>query len=121
VVGSVWAIALCAGCDSGQRRGEPPGKETTAPLHPALTARPVSIPARIAAIGDTVPLTPKLRRAFNHAAFEPMPEPGPNDWLAQHPEKPQSFEDYLCADRNEATWAAARATWIRNGVGRVGP
>jgi archaemetzincin len=29
-----------------------------------------------------------------------MPEPGAADWLAQHPEKPQSFQDYVRADRN---------------------
>ncbi len=29
-----------------------------------------------------------------------MPEPGPDDWLARHSEKPQSFQDYLRADRN---------------------
>jgi archaemetzincin len=29
-----------------------------------------------------------------------MPEPGPDDWLAQHPEKPQPFQDFARADRN---------------------
>jgi hypothetical protein len=29
----------------------------------------------VAAIGYTVPLAPELRRAFDPAAFEPMPEP----------------------------------------------
>ena len=58
------------------------------------------MPARIAAIGYTAPLAPEFQRAFDPAGFEPMPEPGPVDWLAQHPEKPQTFQDYLRADRN---------------------
>ena len=69
-------------------------------MHPAPAAKPAPVPARVAAIGYTAPLAPELRRAFDHTAFEPMPEPGPDDWLAQHPEKPQSFDDYLRADRN---------------------
>ena len=61
---------------------------------------PASLPARVAAIGYTAPLSPELRRAFDHTAFEPMPTPGPDDWLARHPEKPQPFQDYLRADKN---------------------
>jgi len=67
---------------------------------PALAAGPAPVPARVAAIGQTASLAPELRRAFDYAGFEPTPEPGPDDWLAQHPEKPQSFADYLRADRN---------------------
>ena len=42
----------------------------------------------------------ELQRAFDSTGFEPMPVPGPDDWLAQHPEQPQSFDDYLRADKN---------------------
>lgn len=56
---------------------------------------------RIAAIGETSTLSPELRRAFDPAGhFEPMPTPGPNDWLAQHPESPQSYADWLNQDTN---------------------
>jgi archaemetzincin len=48
----------------------------------------------LAAIGYTATLSPELRRAFDPTGFEPMPLPEPEDWLAQHPEKPQSFDDY---------------------------
>jgi archaemetzincin len=69
-------------------------------MQPASAAKAAPVPARVAAIGDTTPLASDLRRAFDHTGFEPMPEPGPDDWLAQHPEKPQSFQDYLFAPRN---------------------
>lgn len=56
---------------------------------------------RVAAIGDTSFLSPELRRAFEPAGdFEPLPDPGPNDWLAQHPEKPQSYQAWLDRDTN---------------------
>ena len=59
------------------------------------------IEPRIAAIGDISHLPPPLRRAFDPADdFEPTPEPGPNDWLAQHPEKPQSYASWLDRDTN---------------------
>lgn len=57
------------------------------------------IEPRVAAIGDTLQLAPALRRAFDPAGdFTPMGEPGPHDWLAQHPEAPQTFADFLSAD-----------------------
>jgi archaemetzincin len=65
---------------------------------PAVKAAPVG--DRVAAVGDIAPLAPELRRAFDHAGFDPMPAPGPDDWLARHPEKPQSFEDYVRANGN---------------------
>jgi len=54
-------------------------------VHPAPAARSAPVPARVAAIGQTASLAPELRRAFDYAGFEPTPEPGPDDWLAQHP------------------------------------
>ena len=99
-VGGFWTIALGTACDSGPRQREPVGKMNPVPMHPAPAAQPAAVPARVAAIGYTAPLAPALRRAFDYTAWEPMPEPGPDDWLARHPEQPQSFQDYLRADRN---------------------
>jgi archaemetzincin len=82
----LWLIALITACDSGHRRGDP-----------APGAEPAPIPIRLAAIGYTATLPPELRRAFDPTGFEPMPLPEPDDWLAQHPEKPQLFDDYLRA------------------------
>jgi archaemetzincin len=89
VVCGFWTIALGTACDSGPRARE---------LAPAATPAPV--PSRVAAIGDTSSLAPELRRAFDPAAFEPMPAPGPDDWLAQHAEIPQSFADFGRARKN---------------------
>ena len=34
-------------------------------------------------------------------AFEPMPKPSPSDWLANHPEKGQTFEDFVRSRPNK--------------------
>lgn len=84
----LWAVALGTACDSGQRRRDP-----------APAAEPAPIPIRLAAVGYTATLPRDLQRALDPAAFEPTPLPEPDDWLAQHPEKPQSFDDYLRASK----------------------
>jgi archaemetzincin len=96
-----WA-ALGTACDSSQRRREPLEKDPL-PAQQAPPAGASTVPGRIAAIGDTRRLPPDLRRAFDPTGFDPIPEPGPDDWLAQHPEKPQSLQDYLRTDRNVPT------------------
>lgn len=51
---------------------------------------------RRSAIGATAALPPPLERAFDPANdFQPIPAPGPSDWLADHPEPGQTFEQYL--------------------------
>jgi len=56
---------------------------------------------RLQAIGTTAGLSPLLQRAFDPADdFEPVPSPGPNDWLAVHPEPGQSFEQFVRAGPN---------------------
>ena len=43
-----------------------------------------------------MPLPAPLRRALEpHADFAALPVPGPNDWLANHPEPGQSFADFV--------------------------
>lgn len=59
---------------------------------------------RVTAIGDTSYLSPELQRAFDPAGdFAPMPAPEPDDWLAQHPEQPQTFDDFAKATTNVPT------------------
>ena len=48
--------------------------------------------------------------------FRKMPPPGPHDWMAAHPEKPQSFRAYVASRPVRA--AAARHTLV---VAQVGP
>ncbi len=52
--------------------------------------------ARLAAAGDLKPVPEKWRSYFQpHPRSHPVPEPGPSDWLAQHPEPHQSFDLFL--------------------------
>ncbi len=51
---------------------------------------------RLAAIGSTEDLAPLLKKALDPAHdFEPLPAPGPHDWLAAHPEPGQSFAQFV--------------------------
>jgi archaemetzincin len=72
-------------------------------LVPARTMRNTApTPAqRLAAIGATAGLPAPLRRAFEpRDDFQPIPEPGPSDWLANHPEAGQTFEQFVCSRPN---------------------
>lgn len=52
------------------------------------------------AIGPLERLPPRLERAFTSAGhFDPLPPPGPHDWLANHPEPGQSFREWHKSDR----------------------
>jgi archaemetzincin len=54
-------------------------------------------PLQRAAIGDTTSLPPPLVRALEARGFAPMPRPGPHDWLSVHPERGQTFADYIAS------------------------
>ena len=59
---------------------------------------------QVAAVGrlDALPLV--QRRAFAVTDdFTTIRRPGPRDWLATHPEKPQTFDDFLRSKRNTPT------------------
>lgn len=48
------------------------------------------------AIGLTEECAERLRKALEPGGdFQPIPEPGPHDWLANHDEPGQSFEDFV--------------------------
>jgi archaemetzincin len=57
---------------------------------------------RRAAVGDLAGMPPVLCRAFSPDApeFEPIPKPGPHDWLAVHPESGQSFDEFKASGPN---------------------
>jgi len=65
----------------------------------AGTAMQFRAPGRqesLAAIGSTEGLPETLRRALTPGEdFEPIPQPGPSDWLANHPEEGQTFEQFV--------------------------
>lgn len=62
------------------------------------------VPPEVAAIGDTSTDPPALRRAFDpHGDFTPIGTPEPGDWLAEHPEQPQSYDRYIRSRPNVPT------------------
>jgi archaemetzincin len=56
---------------------------------------------RLLAIGPTEGLPALLHKALDPAyGFEPLPAPGPHDWLAVHPEPGQSFTQFAQSQPN---------------------
>jgi archaemetzincin len=61
-----------------------------------MSFRPPSKEEVLQAIGPLDELSEELRRAFlPNGDFEPVPVPGPNDWLAVHDEPGQTFLDFV--------------------------
>jgi archaemetzincin len=63
----------------------------------------IALAVALAAIGDTRALPPVVQCALHPAAFEPMPQPGANDWLANHREAGQTFDDFVRSQPNRPT------------------
>lgn len=56
---------------------------------------------RIKAIGSTDNLPRPIARAFDpNSHFQPIPEPKPGDWLAEHSEPGQTFQQYVASRPN---------------------
>jgi archaemetzincin len=70
-----------------------------------MAFQPPGPDVRRAAVGDLKGLSPVIRRAFSPdaSAFEPIPRPGPHDWLAVHPESGQTFDDFKASGPNQPT------------------
>ena len=59
-------------------------------------SRPERKNAGVQEIPQLAELPPELRLAFEPGDdFEPIPEPALGDWLAEHPEKGQTFEQFV--------------------------
>ncbi len=73
-------------------------------LCPAMAFQPPDKTERIRAIGSTKGLPQALCLAFDPGDdFEPIPAPKPGDWLAQHPESGQTFDEFVGANPNIPT------------------
>jgi archaemetzincin len=70
-----------------------------------MALEPPGPEARRSAVGDLAGLSPVLRRAFSADApeFDPIPKPGPHDWLAVHPESGQTFDQFKASHPNRPT------------------
>ena len=56
---------------------------------------------RVAAIGDTRGLPKALRKALTPGEdFDPIPSPGPSDWLSAHKEQGQTFQEFQATKKN---------------------
>ncbi|HEV8618498.1 MAG TPA: archaemetzincin [Candidatus Udaeobacter sp.] len=57
------------------------------------------------AIGDLSGLPVVLQRAFapDTNSFDPIPKPGPNDWLTVHEEPEQTFDEFKASQPNRPT------------------
>lgn len=67
----------------------------------AMQFKPPTNEERLAAIGPTTRLSDTLRRALTPGDdFEPIPKPGPSDWLANHHEDGQTFDDFVRSHPN---------------------
>jgi archaemetzincin len=72
-----------------------------------MAFEPPNQDTRRAAVGDLAGLPAALQRAFapDPRAFEPIPKPGPHDWLAVHDESGQTFEQFKASRPNRPTQA----------------
>jgi archaemetzincin len=67
----------------------------------AVHFRPPTRAQQLAALGPTSTLPGALRRALEPwDDFQPMPEPEPSDWLANHAEAGQTFEQFIRSQPN---------------------
>jgi archaemetzincin len=107
---AVLVVAVLVACGSEAERAVKPSPERREPGRdapkPSGEAPPAADAAaargpHLEAIGATADLSPELQRAFDPADhFTPMGPPEAGDWLAAHPEAPQSFADYIASSPN---------------------
>jgi archaemetzincin len=75
---------------------------------------------RLAALGPLERLDPVLRKILlDEGAFEPMPVPGPGDWLTAHPEPGQTYPQFVASWPNRPE--GARRTLTIRPIGAFAP
>jgi archaemetzincin len=60
-----------------------------------MAFEPPTYKERLSAIGSTNELPDLLQRALSTDDFEPIPSPRPGDWLAEHQENGQTFDEFV--------------------------
>jgi len=84
-----------------------------------MPEKPQTEDSRTAALGPRKGLPAPLARAIEPAAFEPLEAPGPNDWLASHSEKGQTFLQFARSNINRPN--ERRHTIYLQPLGTFGP
>jgi archaemetzincin len=67
-----------------------------------MAFEPPTYKETLSAIGSTNKLPNSLQLALSIDDFEPIPLPEPNDWLAEHHENGQTFDEFIQSDHNSA-------------------
>ncbi len=105
----VGAVVL----DSSARRRRKEELSVHPPFHPPDAAE------RARALGPLEGVSPALRVALEDASgFEPIPSPGPGDWLLGQHEPGQTFEDFVSSRPNRPD--AARSVLYLQPLGEFG-
>ena len=121
------AILLLAAAACSGKTGERKPASKNRPPEPAGRAGDPAAPAgfvppdaraRARAVGTRMNLADGLQAAFDPAAFTPIAAPLADDWLTQHPEGGQSFDQYLRGRPNRPS--AARRTLYLVPIGPPG-
>ena len=85
---SITVLAVLIGALAGSR-----GASFIPASHAMERFTPPGEQQRRSAVGATAGLPPPLERAFDPVDdFQPIPTPGPSDWLANHPQPRQTFD-----------------------------
>lgn len=116
-------ILLAASCSrqTGHREQDTGhGEQEAAEIEPvkAKGFTPPDARARARAVGTLMNLEGGLEAAFAPDAFTPIAAPLPDDWLAQHEEAGQTFDQYMRGRPNRPS--AARRTIYLEPIGPAG-
>jgi len=111
VMVALFALPFLA-CDGKTRTPRADNEKSTTAPNKARTLRapdkrkgfvPPNADQRLAAIGDLKTLPADLRKAFAPSdQFSPITAPASGEWLAEHDEEGQSYQDYVDSKPNRA-------------------
>ncbi len=113
LIGAVAAVGACETTDNtdnnesgasetrnsqlaaSARLGEAKNSATPSVAPPSKPKKPFrSERARLAAVGSLVSASEAEQTAFSPASFEPLPSPKPGQWLSQHGEPGQTYDEF---------------------------
>lgn len=94
-IARVFVVLVVLNESPSMRAEAPKPPSSPGPATPEVFVQPTT-EARLAAVGDLKAVPEKWRSYFQPSPdSRPVPDPGPGDWLAEHPEPQQSFHLFL--------------------------